>query len=175
MPEVSIDHLSFTYAGMAKPVLSQISLRIVPGEIVLLTGPSGCGKSTLALALAGLIPTRISGALRGGIFLDGTNISQLNIHEISQQIGIVFQNPDNQLIQLSVEEEVAFGPENLALPPEEIEKRVSEALAATGMTALRHEQIFALSGGQKQRVAIAATLSMRPHILVLDEPTSDLD
>jgi energy-coupling factor transport system ATP-binding protein len=175
MPDVSIDRLSFTYAGTSKPILREINLTIAPGEMVLLTGPSGCGKSTLALALAGLIPTRISGELRGGIFLDGTNISRLNIHEISQQVGIVFQNPDNQLVQLSVEEEVAFGPENLALPPEEIEKRIGEALAATGMLAMRHEQIYALSGGQKQRVAIAATLAMRPQVLVLDEPTSDLD
>jgi energy-coupling factor transport system ATP-binding protein len=175
MPEVSIDHLSFAYAGTAKPILREITLTIAPGEMVLLTGPSGCGKSTLALALAGLIPTRISGELRGGIFLDGTNISRLNIHEISQRVGIVFQNPDNQLVQLSVEEEVAFGPENLALPPEEIEKRIGEALTATGMLAMRNEQIYALSGGQKQRVAIAATLAMRPQVLVLDEPTSDLD
>jgi energy-coupling factor transport system ATP-binding protein len=175
MPDVRIDDLSFSYSGTSKPVLRGLNLRIPAGEVVLLTGPSGCGKSTLALALAGLIPTRITGQLRGAIYLDETAISRLSIHEVSQRVGIVFQNPDNQLVQLSVEEEVAFGPENLALPPEEIERRVTQALEATGILPLRHEQIYALSGGQKQRVAIAAALAMRPDVLVLDEPTSDLD
>ena len=109
------------------------------------------------------------------MFLDDTAISGMQIHDVAQRVGIVFQNPDNQLVQFSVEEEVAFGPENLALPASEIEQRVVQSLEATGMLALRNESIFALSGGQKQRVAIAATLAMRPQVLVLDEPTSDLD
>src|SRR5262249_44539322 len=138
-------------------------------------GPSGCGKSTLALTLVGLIPTRITGQLRGAVYLDETALSRLTIHEVSQRVGIVFQNPDNQLVQLSVEEEVAFGPENLMLSSDEIDARVTWALEATGMLQLRHEQIYALSGGQKQRVAIAAALAMRPQVLILDEPTSDLD
>jgi energy-coupling factor transport system ATP-binding protein len=175
MPSVRIDDLTFAYAGMAQPTLREVNLTVTSGEVVLLTGPSGCGKSTLALALSGLIPTRISGAMRGGIYLDATNLAQLKIHEIAQRIGIVFQNPDNQLVNLSVEEEVAFGPENLMLPSDEIERRVVDALNATGILALRHEQIFALSGGQKQRVVIAAALAMRPEVLILDEPTSDLD
>src|SRR5215469_2840945 len=142
MPDVRIDGLSFTYAGTTKPVLSALNLRIAAGEVVLLTGPSGCGKSTLALALAGLIPTRITGQLRGAVYLDDIAISRLSLHEVSQRVGIVFQNPDNQLVQLSVEEEVAFGPENLDLPPSEIERRVTEALEATGILSLRHEQIY---------------------------------
>jgi len=175
VPDVRIDNLSFTYPGTSKPVLRELTLRIPAGEVVLLTGPSGCGKSTLALALVGLIPARINGLLRGAIYLDEAAIGGLSIHEVSQRVGIVFQNPDNQLVHLSVEEEVAFGPENLMLPSEEIERRVTEALEATGILALRHEQIYALSGGQKQRVAIAGALAMRPQVLVLDEPTSDLD
>jgi energy-coupling factor transport system ATP-binding protein len=175
MATVRIEDLTFAYPGAAQPVLRDVNLTIGAGEVVLLTGPSGCGKSTLALALSGLIPTRITGRMRGGVSLDATRLSQLNIHQIAQQIGIVFQNPDNQLTQLSVEEEVAFGPENLSLPAKEIERRVVEALAATGMLEMRREQIFALSGGQKQRVVIAAALAMAPRILVLDEPTSDLD
>jgi energy-coupling factor transport system ATP-binding protein len=175
MSTLRIDNLAFAYAGAAQPTLRNVNLTIGPGELVLLTGPSGCGKSTLALALAGLIPTRISGAMRGAISIDGVDLGQLKIHEVAQRIGIVFQNADNQIVNLSVEEEVAFGPENLMLPADEIERRVVDALTATGMLALRHEQIFALSGGQKQRVVIAAALAMRPQVLVLDEPTSDLD
>jgi energy-coupling factor transport system ATP-binding protein len=175
MTTVRIDNLAFAYAGATQPTLRNVNLTIQPGEVVLLTGPSGCGKSTLALALGGLIPTRISGAMRSGIYLDAVNLAPLKIHEIAQHIGIVFQNPDNQIVNLSVEEEVAFGPENLMLPADEIERRVVGALRATGMLALRHEQIFALSGGQKQRAVIAAALAMQPEVLVLDEPTSDLD
>src|SRR5215469_2763445 len=175
MSTLRIDSLAFAYAGAAQPTLRNVNLTIGPGEVVLLTGPSGCGKSTLALALGGLIPTRISGAMRGAISIDGVNLDQLKIHEVAQRIGIVFQNADNQIVNLSVEEEVAFGPENLMLPADEIERRVVDALTATGMLALRHKQIFALSGGQKQRVVIAAALAMRPQVLVLDEPTSDLD
>ena len=175
MPDVHVDRVTFNYAGSEEPVLRSLDLVIHAGEVVLLTGPSGCGKTTLALALAGLIPTRIGGHLRGSVYLGADNISTMSIHEVSQRIGIVFQNPDNQLVQLSVEEEVAFGPENLGLPRDEIRQRVEQSLLFTGMESMRHEQIFALSGGQKQRIAISATLVMRPQVLVLDEPTSDLD
>lgn len=175
MPDIRVDHVSFAYAGSSEPVLRALDLVIPEGEVVLLTGPSGCGKTTLALALSGLIPARIGGHLRGSIYLGSKNVSTMNIHEVSQQIGMVFQNPDNQLVQLSVEEEVAFGPENLALPHSEIARRVEQALSYTGMERMRYEQIFALSGGQKQRIAISATLAMLPSVLVLDEPTSDLD
>ena len=175
MPDIRIDKVSFAYAGSSEPVLRAIDLVIHEGEFVLVTGPSGCGKTTLALALAGLIPSRIGGHMRGSVYLGANNISTMHVHEVSQQIGIVFQNPDNQLVQLTVEEEVAFGPENLALPSDEIVQCLEQALVYTGSERLRHEQIFALSGGQKQRIAISATLAMRPRVLVLDEPTSDLD
>lgn len=175
MPDVHVDRVTFSYAVSSEPVLRSLDLVIHTGEFVLLTGPSGCGKTTLALALAGLIPTRMGGHMRGSVYMGADNISTMSIHEVSQRIGIVFQNPDNQLVQLSVEEEVAFGPENLGLPRDEIRQRVEQSLAYTGMEDMRHEQIFALSGGQKQRIAIAATLAMRPPVLVLDEPTSDLD
>src|SRR5260221_756341 len=103
MPDVRIDNVSFTYPGSPDPVIRSINLVIPEGQFVLLTGPSGCGKSTLALALAGLIPSRISGRLRGSIYLGLKNISGMDIHEVAQLIGIVFQNPDNQLVQLNVE------------------------------------------------------------------------
>jgi energy-coupling factor transporter ATP-binding protein EcfA2 len=175
MPDVHIENVSFAYPGSSHLVLRSINVTIPEGEFVLLAGPSGCGKSTLALAMAGLIPTRIAGHLRGNIYLGDKNVSSMDIHEISQYVGMVFQNPEEQLIHLDVESEVAFGPENLALPRVEIARRVEESLAYTGMEGLSKQEIFALSGGQKQRVAIAATLAMRPRILVLDEPTSDLD
>ncbi len=175
MPDLRIDHLSFAYQDTSGTVLKDIDLTIPSGQFVLLAGPSGCGKSTLALALAGLIPNRIAGDMEGDIYLDQKRIGGMEINEVSQYIGMVFQNPDNQLIQIDVESEVAFGPENLALPRTEIEHRVQQALAYTRMEHLARQEIFALSGGQKQRVAISATLAMRPNVLVLDEPTSDLD
>ena len=175
MPDLRIDHLSFAYQDTSGSVLRDINLTIPSGQFVLLAGPSGCGKSTLALALAGLIPTRIAGDMEGDIYLDEKRIGGMEINEVSQYIGMVFQNPDNQLIQIDVESEVAFGPENLALPHDEIAHRVQQALEYTRMEHLALQEIFALSGGQKQRVAISATLAMRPMVLVLDEPTSDLD
>ncbi len=175
MPDLRIDSLSFAYQDTSSSVLKDIDLTIPSGQFVLLAGPSGCGKSTLALALAGLIPTRIAGDMEGNIYLDQKHIGGMEINEVSQYIGMVFQNPDNQLIQIDVESEVAFGPENLALPHAEIEHRVRQALEYTRMEHLAQQEIFALSGGQKQRVAISATLAMRPNVLVLDEPTSDLD
>ncbi len=142
---------------------------------MLITGASGCGKSTLALALCGLIPTRVHGELRGDVVFEGRPLSGLAPHEASQLVGMVFQNPNLQLINQTVQSEVAFGPENLALPQPEIAARVEWCLDVTGMAGLRHSAVVTLSGGQKQRTAIAATLAMRPRVLVLDEPLSDLD
>jgi energy-coupling factor transporter ATP-binding protein EcfA2 len=155
--------------------LRNVQLEISAGQFVLIAGPSGCGKSTLGLALAGLIPSRVPGEMEGGVYLDGQNLSEMELHEVSQHVGMVFQNTDTQLIQFKVDLEVAFGPENLNLPHAEISSRVDQALRYTGADKFRHALIETLSGGQKQRVAIAAALSMRPSILVLDEPTSDLD
>ncbi|GAC1378028.1 MAG: ABC transporter ATP-binding protein [Ktedonobacteraceae bacterium] len=175
MPDLHMDNVSFSYATSAQQVLRDVQLTIPAGEFVLLAGPSGCGKSTLALALAGLIPSRIAGTFKGHVYLGTQEVGTMEVHEAAQHIGIVFQNPDDQLVHLDVESEVAFGPENLMLPHDEIEQRVVTALTYTGMEQARKLEIFALSGGQKQRVAIAATLAMQSRILVLDEPTSDLD
>ncbi|GER92108.1 ABC transporter ATP-binding protein [Dictyobacter vulcani] len=175
MPAIHVDNVSFTYTGSVHPTLRSLDVTIPEGEFLLLAGPSGCGKSTLALALAGLIPERIAGSFEGHIYLGDKDVSAMDLHQVSQHIGIVFQNPDEQLVHLDVESEVAFGPENMALPNAEIERRVAQALAYTQMEAFRDLEIFALSGGQKQRVAIAATLAMQSRVLILDEPTSDLD
>jgi energy-coupling factor transport system ATP-binding protein len=143
--------------------------------VVLITGASGCGKSTLALALAGLIPARVQGELRGSVSYGGQPLSGLAPHDAAQHVGLVFQNPNLQLINMTVQSEVAFGPENLALPQHEIAARVDWALGVTQLERLREATVITLSGGQKQRTAIAATLAMRPRVLVLDEPLSDLD
>jgi len=142
---------------------------------VLITGVSGCGKSTLALVLCGLIPSRVPGELRGRVMFRGEPLSGMKPHEASQLVGMVFQNPNLQLINQTVQSEVAFGPENLALPHDEIVRRVNWCLDVTGMDGMRKAATVTLSGGQKQRTAIAATLAMKPQILVLDEPLSDLD
>lgn len=169
------DRLSYAYPGATVPALRDVRLTIEQGELALLAGPSGCGKSTLALALSGLIPNRVPGRISGSVTLGGRRLAGADVSEVSQQVGMVFQNPDDQLIHPVVEAEVAFGPENLSLPGEEVRRRVDEALELTGMTGLRRGMTFALSGGEKQRAAIAATLAMRPRVLILDEPCSDLD
>ena len=167
--------VSFAYLGAERAALRHVDLDVAPGEVVLLTGASGCGKSTLALALCGLIPSRVHGELRGRVTFAGETLSGLPPHKASQLVGMVFQNPNQQLISQTVESEVAFGPENLALPQPEIAARVGWCLDVTGMSGLRRAAVVTLSGGQKQRTAIAATLAMRPRVLVLDEPLSDLD
>jgi energy-coupling factor transport system ATP-binding protein len=173
--ELRADDVSFAYLGAHRASLRHVNLSVAPGEFVFITGASGCGKSTLALALAGLIPSRVHGELRGRVSLGGQPVSGLAPHEASQLVGLVFQNPNLQLINQTVQSEVAFGPENLALPQPEIAARVDWCLDVTGMDGMRHAGIPTLSGGQKQRTAMAATLAMRPKILVLDEPLSDLD
>jgi len=173
--ELRAEDVSFAYVGAARAALRHVDLGVSPGEVVLITGASGCGKSTLALALCGLIPSRVHGELRGRVVFGTTPLSGLKPHEAAQLVGMVFQNPNLQLINQTVQSEVAFGPENLALPQPEIAARVDWCLDVTGMAGMRKAAVVTLSGGQKQRTAIAATLAMRPRVLVLDEPLSDLD
>ena len=174
-PELVASDVSFAYLGASTAALRHINLGVAAGEVVLITGASGCGKSTLALALCGLIPSRIHGQLRGGVTFLGRALTGLPPHETSQLVGMVFQNPNLQLINQTVISEVAFGPENLALTHAEIVARVEWCLDVTGMAGMRRAGTVTLSGGQNQRTAIAATLAMRPRVLVLDEPLSDLD
>jgi energy-coupling factor transport system ATP-binding protein len=173
--QLRADDVSFAYVGASRAALRHVNLGVAPGEVVLITGASGCGKSTLALALCGLIPSRVHGELRGRVMFGSTPLSGMKPHEASQLVGMVFQNPNLQLINQTVQSEVAFGPENLALPQPEIAARVDWCLDVTGMSGMRTAAVVTLSGGQKQRTAIAATLAMQPRILVLDEPLSDLD
>lgn len=166
---IEIKNLSYEY--QQKKALSNINLTIHDGEFVAVIGSNGSGKSTLAKHLnALLLPSE------GNVLIDGLDTKdEKNLLAIRQKIGMVFQNPDNQIIAAQVEEDVAFAPENLGLPSEEIKKRVDEALQAVNMEEFRQHAPHLLSGGQKQRVAIAGALAMLPECLVLDEPTAMLD
>ncbi|MHA2028793.1 MAG: energy-coupling factor transporter ATPase [Candidatus Kariarchaeaceae archaeon] len=173
---ILIEDLSFYYPDTKVPALSDINLRIKKGEFVLLVGQSGSGKSTLVKCLNGLIPHKSKHAiLEGQISLHGKNTRKMKIRDISQIVGTVFQNPDEQFFSLNVDSELAFGPENLGVPPEEIGERIKQAMKWVELEGYGKKQIFMLSGGQKQRVAIGSTLTMGPDIIILDEPTSDLD
>lgn len=175
MSIVQANHLSFTYTGASKPSIEDISIGIAPGEFVVLTGPSGCGKTTICRCLNGLIPNFYSGDFAGELIVDGMSVKQHTTAELAPHVGMVFQNPENQLFSLSVERDVAFGPENLGLSREETRKRVDWALDVTGISRLKDKPPYELSGGQQQRAAIAAVLAMQPKVMILDEPTSFLD
>ena len=138
-------------------------------------GPTGGGKSTLCLALNGIVPQSTGGVIKGDVLVEGLNTKRHPVAQLAQSVGLVFQEPETQLFNMSVEAEVAFGLENLGLPPQEILERIEWALALVGLRDLRQRSPFQLSGGQKQRVAIASILAMTPKILVLDEPTASLD
>jgi len=172
---IRTEDLTYTYPISSKPAFRDVSITIDKGEFVLLTGPSGCGKTTLCRCFNGLIPHFYSGKLEGEIMVAGLRVPDHPIHELAQHVGLVFQNPENQLFALSVEKDVAFGLENLGLPRDEIRERVDWALKVTGIYDLKDRAPYELSGGQQQRVAIASILAMRPEVIVLDEPTSFLD
>ena len=175
MSLIKIKNLSFTYANAEEPAIKNINLTIDEGEFVLLTGPSGCGKTTLCRCLNGLIPHFFTGEMQGDVIIDGLNTREHPVYKLAQKVGLVFQDPENQLVSLNVEKELAFAPENLGLPREEIRKRVEEALQLLKIEHLRYKAPYELSGGEQQRVAIASVLTLKPKILVLDEPTSNLD
>lgn len=172
---ISLKDVWFKYPQSSNWAIRGINLNVNTGESACITGPSGCGKTTLCMCLNGLIPHHIPGELRGNTTLDKWNIKKSSIAELSQRVGLVFQNPESQLFLLRIIDEVAFGPENLCVPPNEILERVERALEDVGMLGKEEENPTEISGGQKQRVAIASVLSMKPNILVLDEPLTQLD
>ncbi len=167
-------NLSFSYPGK-EPLFRDISIDVHEGEALAITGASGCGKSTLLYCLCGIIPRTFKGKLSGDILICGKNISDIPRHEMASLLGIVFQNPECQLICDTVEDEIAFGPENLCLSKEEIGNRIDEALQIVGMEKYRDFHPEKLSGGQKQLVAIASVLALRPRILLFDEVMSQVD
>jgi energy-coupling factor transport system ATP-binding protein len=170
-----IENLSFRYKRGTVPALDGVTLSIGAGEFVGITGPAGAGKTTLLSCVNGVIPHYYAGDLHGKVIVDGLDVAVSNFRELASHVGTVFEDPDFQMVSISVEEEVAFGPENLGLPSREIEVRVRDALQKTRIPDLRERAISTLSGGQKQRVAISAVLSMLPQVLLLDDPTSELD
>ncbi|HPG11812.1 MAG TPA: ATP-binding cassette domain-containing protein [Chitinophagaceae bacterium] len=174
-PVADINGLSFTYSGSGSPALENINLQIYPGQFLTVTGPSGCGKSTLALCLAGFIPHAYAGKMEGSVRIQGKNTRDYPAGGLSGIVGLVQQDPEAQLCTLTVCDEVAFGPENLCIPAEEIRERVYSSLKAVGALELIDRQVHTLSGGEKQRVAIASVLAMNPALLILDEPTANLD
>ena len=167
--------LTYTYPGSSKPAIEDISMGIKKGEFTLITGPSGCGKTTLCRCFNGLIPHFYQGEMKGDVIAAGLNIRDHPISEQAKHVGLVFQNPENQLFALSVEKDVAFGLENIGVLREEMRKKVEWALRQTDIFDLRERGPHELSGGQQQRVAIASVLAMEPEVIVLDEPTSFLD
>lgn len=175
LPLFEIKNLTYYYPDTPTPALKNINLRIEEGEFVLIVGGSGSGKSSLARALAGLIPDFYGGKIGGKIYFKGQDLWNFGRRCLRSQVGFVFQDPEKQLVMTTVEAEVAFGLENLGLPPKEMLRRVAEVMSYFNLSPLKKELIGNISGGQKQKVALASVLAMQPEVLLLDEPTSQLD
>ncbi len=172
---IHLDHVSFTYADASSPALQNISLRVRSGEMVVIIGASGAGKSTLMKCLNRIIPAFQSGQLSGQVRLFGRQLVQEKVGELAGTIGMVFQDFEAQLFSTTVRDEIIFGMEQLGVAPEEMHKRLADVLALVGLNGFEMRDPTTLSGGQKQRLAIAAIVALRPQVLVLDEPTTDLD
>jgi energy-coupling factor transport system ATP-binding protein len=173
--QIKISSLSYTYPNSQQAVLHDVSLEIKPGAFVLVVGESGSGKSTLLRCLNGLVPHFSGGVISGSLRVNGLDPVREGPSRMALEVGMVFQDPESQFVLDRVEDEIAFALENAALPRAEMHARVDESLQQMEIESLRHRTINSLSGGEQQRVAIAAALVLRPRILVLDEPTSQLD
>lgn len=167
--------LSFTYKTRLQPSLSRINLTINAGDFILCTGPTGCGKSTLLKSFNGLIPHEIGGVLEGGVRVNGMDSRDASVAELSRTVGLMFQNPDDQIFSTTVEDEVGFALENMGMDRSSIKHRVAETLAWVGLSGRETGSVHALSGGERQRLALAAVLAVRPQLLALDEPISQMD
>lgn len=172
---IRFEHVSYTYPGADRPALNDISLYLPDGELALLVGSSGAGKSTLLRCINGLVPHFSGGTFSGRLEVNGLDPVAASPKVMSRHVGFVFQSPETQFVMDRVEDELAFALENAAMPPQEMRIRVEEVLDLLDLTSLRQRRLETLSGGERQRVAIAGALAFRPQILVLDEPTSQLD
>ena len=172
---VKIENLSFTYSGGEKPALNKINLEIKRGEYLGIMGLNGAGKTTLGLSINGIVPQSTMGFYEGNVTVEGLDTATTPVREMARTVGIVFDNPEFQMSQVSAAEEVALGLENLGVPNEEMPPRVGAALGTVGLAGFEERSPMGLSGGQQQRLAIASVLAMQPKILFMDEPTSNLD
>ena len=170
-----IENLTYFYPEAERPALDGLTLGIEEGGLTLVTGPSGGGKTTLARALAGLVPEFFGGKIGGTVRYMDKPLRELDSRSLHREIGVVLQDPERQLLMTTVERELAFGPENSGMPPELIKRRVMESASCLGITGLLDRRTAELSGGMQQKVILGAAIAMEPRILILDEPTSQLD
>ena len=175
MNAVEVKNLSFKYKDQEDYVLKDLNLIVKDGETIALTGPSGCGKSTLCSLICGLIPKLYKGQISGDILIYGEKIKNLSIAETVAKIGIIFQNPSTQLFSPTIEDELAFGPENLCVEREEIGRRIDKILKTINMEKYRYDNPNNLAGGQQQLIALASVLMLNPSILICDEIMSWID
>ena len=174
-PLIEVDDLTFRYRRATEPAIRNVSLRMDPGEILLVAGPSGCGKSTLIRAINGLVPHAYSGEMGGEVRVGGRPTPDLRLREISEVVGTLLQDPAKQIVGSTVEAELAFGPENMALPSDEIRRRIRDVMVDTGIAHLAGRGTAFLSGGERQLLAMAGALMLRPRCYVVDEPLANLD
>ena len=172
---IEIDRLNFKYNDSQHPILVDVNLKFKPGDFILIVGPSGSGKSTLVRTINALIPNFYGGRISGSVNVQDMNVFNTPTRIMAGKVGMIFQNPENQLFMSDVESEIAFGMENLNFPKKIMKKRMEEILNSFGIAHLREKSIASLSGGEKQKVAIASVIAMNPEILILDEPTAELD
>lgn len=172
---ISVKNLGFVYQNSKTPALDDINVEIEDGDFVGITGTSGAGKTTFTFALNGIIPQKINGDFYGAVIVDGKDTAEHPAEEFARKVGEVFQDIDSQMVASVVEDEILFGLENFGVPHNEIKERVDRVLKDLGIEELRNREISSLSGGQKQKVAIASMLALEPEVIVLDEPTGELD
>jgi energy-coupling factor transport system ATP-binding protein len=175
MKSVIVKNLSFKYKNSREKILDNVNLEIDSGKITAIIGKSGSGKSTLCNCICGLIPRVYDGDLSGDIFINGENLRDMGLQDIVTKVGIIFQNPSSQLFSPTIEDELAFGPENLCVDTEEIGRRIDRILQIINMEDYRYDNPNNLSGGQQQLIAIASVLMLDPQILICDEIMSWID
>jgi len=175
MSLIKFNNFHFRYKGNDEYALKNINLELDSNRFILLAGETGSGKTTLIRCLNGLIPQFYAGFYKGYVEISGKNTLETTISQLSNEVGIVFQNPENQLIAMNVEHEIAFGLENLGIPREKIKEKIKEVVELTEIESIIDKAPFEISGGEQQRVAIASILVLEPKVIVLDEPTANLD